>query len=306
MKRELDVVESSDDKRVKKSLSIEAKIIRSWRSLLKYPLKDHTFDEGKYILNFKENAFDSTVYVSLIPGYVKHDEELKMSVISNVLLGLIHNEPTLQKYKKAVLEISITGFSNKADYFTDVVLPDEWYRMDSITKVFYRRGPFVLKTEIRGIDSYREPATTAPSQDWEAWSITIFNVEPTATAFEVKQFIEDRKDQSKRTFVKCPVVRLDVNPFAQPPIADRVLLPTEMTIVEMRPFAYEWDFTEFWQKYYKHRIETICGYQKPYNDDFLVGDTDWTRRITQYPQMCDSSGNMLFVAYAVAETEVLM
>jgi len=305
MKRELDIVEPSDEKRVKKSLSIEAKILRSWRSLVKYPLKDHTFDEGKYILNLKENTFDSTVYVSLIPGFVEHDADLKMYVISNVLLELFHNEPTFQKYKRAFLEISITGFSPKADYFTGMVLPDGWYRMDSITKVFFRRGPVCLKLEIRGIDSYRDPASSA-SQDWEAWSITIFNVEPTTTALEIKRVVEENKDQAKRAFIKCPVVRLDANPFAQPPIANRVLLPTEMTIVEMRPFAYEWDFSEFWQNYYKNRIETISEYQKPYNETFLVGDTDWDRPLSQFPQMCDTSGNMLFVAYAVAETEVLM
>lgn len=304
MKRELDIMKSSDEKRVKKSLSIEAKILRSWRTLVKNPNKDHTFDDGKYILNVKQNTFNSTVHLSLIPGFVEQDVDLKMSVISNVILELFHNEPTFQKYKRAVLEISITGF--KADFFTGVVLPDGWYRMDSITKVFYRRGPFVLKTEIRGIDSYREPASDAPSQVLETWSTTIFNVEPTTTALEIKRFVEDNKDQEKRTFIKCPVVRLDANPFAQPPIADRVLLPTEMTIVEMRPYAYEWDFSEFWQNYYKNRIEMIRQHQKPYNEAFLEGDTDWSRPISQYPQMCDISGNMLFVAYAVAETENLM
>ena len=265
-------------KRVKKPWTMETKILRAWSALLKNPVKSHSFDSSRYILSLRYSSITSAVYLSLTSGYVQQNLDITMSSISNLLLILFHREERFQHIEKLSFEICLNSFRRGTDFFTDVFVPDGWFRMDSIDKVFFQRGPVTIETEIRGIESYRSEGETSPV--FQSWSITFCNIEPTTTAIELKALVENGKE--------------------------KLSMPSEMNIIEMRHFCHEEDFTVSGLNYYKERNEGIIGNQKQYTDAFPAGVTDWTRPLSKFPQMCDHYGNMQFVAYAVAETDVLM
>lgn len=308
MKREIDEVTIAVANVKKcKPLSMKTKLIRSWRALMKEPDFEHRFDDGNYILSLKQSMLNSSVIVFLRPGYLKANAVFNIQDVSNFLLQFLDNELSFKQLEKASLQISVTGFCRESDFFTGEIIPDGWFRMDSITRVVYHRGPISVKIEIRGIDCHRDKDNLTP-QIFETWSTSFHNIQPTTTAMELKQLVEDNKE--KKVFVDGHVVRLDNTGGPVIHLAENRLptasLPVEMNIIELRPYSYELDFSQFWQNYYQHRIDEIDDNLKPYNEAFPAGDTDWTRPLSKFPQMCDPSGNLMILSYAVAETSVLM
>jgi hypothetical protein len=113
--------------------------------------------------------------------------------------------------------------------------------------------------------------------------------------------VEHYKDNQLKRFVEGIWSRLYIVPRCH-------TMPIEMNIVEMRPYTHRmhYGFAEETEIYYQPRVDAFDRLTKEYSDQFPEGETDWTRPLSKFPQMCDSLGNLLFVGYAVAETQVLM
>jgi hypothetical protein len=175
----------------------------------------------------------------------------------------------------------------------DFCLPEGWMRFEDPASIFFHRGPLTVEVEIRGIKNCREGDDSEPILD--TWTGRVHVPGVNTTILELKNLLDDARDSQKKDFKHCP--ELKMNHFLE---SEWTGFHQSLQFVELHPFEAELlsyrAITSRWRPVL----------QKQNAKKTIEGDTAWSTPLKDLTLVSNYQHKVLFVAYAVFESEPLM
>ena len=282
--------------------SIEARTASAWRKYVRGRYDRFSFDDNNYeIVSRLIDETESKIHMKLwVNEYLD-----SLPTVVNILLGFFTH--FAQEYETAIFEVALLQTIQTKLILDQFVMPDSsWIRMESYYKVFFHKGTFNLRLEIRGIDRTRGIDDHAVVL--QQWYMNL-TATGTTTAYQLKEIVDAMKGTKSAREGSAYLYELSEFTELQRSLVE---IPQDLEIVEMKPYEIplpppsQLFGTRTFGEMEDLRWQNVKDKMTTHLNEFPDGLTNWHCCLKDFPQICDNLGTLKFVAYVVDGTTILM